>query len=82
MSDLVHLEMESNRFEGGLPEHLGLWPSMVYLILGHNALIGTLPDAIFAVPTWILGLGANQFAGSLPDGFRSELSIQECATFV
>jgi hypothetical protein len=42
MTQLTHLEMESNYFTGSMPEHIGTMDTLIYLYMRRNNMVGDL----------------------------------------
>ncbi|KAG8390701.1 hypothetical protein BUALT_Bualt01G0110900 [Buddleja alternifolia] len=65
---LIHIVFDGNRFEGNIPDTLGLVQTLEVLRLNHNALSGSVPRNLRNLTNLAeLNLAQNLLSGALPD---------------
>ncbi|RDX84327.1 putative LRR receptor-like serine/threonine-protein kinase, partial [Mucuna pruriens] len=68
LSQLFHLGMTENMFEGNIPPSIGNCQNLQYLNLSQNNFKGTIPPEVFNLSslTNLLDLSQNSLSGSIP----------------
>jgi len=72
MTNIQHLELNSNSLTGTIPSELGSMTSMIYLVLSSNSLTGTIPSELGSMTSMIyLVLSSNSLTGIIPSELGS-----------
>ncbi|KAK4803550.1 hypothetical protein SAY86_003367 [Trapa natans] len=66
MKKLQILLLRNNNISGSIPSTIGEYSSLTHLDLSFNNLHGEIPDSLFNLALFFLGLGNNSLNGTLP----------------
>ncbi|PRP83641.1 hypothetical protein PROFUN_03796 [Planoprotostelium fungivorum] len=76
---LMQLDLSHNQFTGEIPEIFQSFPSLKYIDLRTNLLVGPLPVSLSNLDLMYVDLSQNQLKGSIPSSWNNSINLQYLA---